>query len=261
MGVFNYYVVRYSSQALYTFEFVIALAAWILVLVLWRRTGDRRPLAAYVIGGLYDTGVELLAQGSGVRAMPEVRLFGVVPIGFPVLPFILGFFEGGVLLLAGFQIVRGVLERDRRALRVGLGIVLGLAAIIVLASLGMKAGLATDPQAFELTARALFSKGSLVILSLCYALSIGYALLNLGGDGRDRRGLLLWYLAVAVIAATWYTPAFLAGTRGIASLEDGAYVRVSLVEQIAVLYGYSIVFEAAGFYLPVYVILRLCRLL
>lgn len=259
--VLNYYVVRHSSQALYSFELLVALLAWVLVLAVWWRSGDKAPLLAYLIGGLYDTAVELLAQATGVRGMPEVRLFGRWAVGFPVLPFILGFFEGGVLLLAGFGLVRGVLAHDRRALVLGVGVAGGLAAIIVLATLAMKARLGLDPNAFEITSRALFSKGSLLILAACYSLSIGYACLDRGGERRDWRGLLLWYGSIALVAATWYTPAFAAGVRGIATLHDGQFTTVSLGEQFLVLYGYSIVFEAAGFYLPVYVILRRCRLL
>ncbi len=261
MSPLDYYVVRYSNQALYSFELIIALAAWVLVIGLWWRTGDQRPLWAYFIGGLYGTGVELLAQSSGIRTLPAVRLFGAVPVGFPALPLILGFFEGGVLLLAAFQIVRGVREHDRRALQVGAAIVLGLAAMIAVGSLEIRVRLATGAASAELTARALFSKGSLLTLFFCYALAIGYAARGGRAGGDDRRGLLLWYLTVALIAATWYTPAFLTSVREIAVDGDGAYVSAGLPEQIALLYGYSIVFEAAGFYLPVYVILRLCRLL
>lgn len=260
MSPLDYYVVRSSSHALYSFELVVVAMVWVLVLALWFRGGDRRPLWAYLAGGLYNTGVEVLAQTSGVRTMPDVLLFGTLPVGFPVLPFILGFFEGGVLLLAGFEVVRGLLERERRSLRVGAAIVVGVLALVIVGVVAMRARAAGHGAVVEVTARALFSSGSLLILSVCYAVGIGFALLDVRGDGHDRRGLLLWYVVVASIAAAWYTPAFVAGTRGIARLQDGAYVPPGTIEQVAVLYGYSIVFEAAGFYLPVYVLLRLCRL-
>ena len=254
------HIVRYSTPALYTFELVVVLVVWVVVLALWR-AGDRRSLAVYVIAGLYNSVIELLAQGSGVRAIPDVRLFGVLPVGYPLLPFILGFFEGGVLLLTGFAILRGLREGDRRALRVGLGIAVGLLALIIAGALQMRAQLAADPQSLTLTTRALFRPGSLAILAACYAVGLGYAFGASRTPARDRRGLLAWYAIIAVVAATWYTPAFLTGGRSIGTLRNGTWALVSLPEQIAVLYGYSIVFEAAGFYLPVYVILRLCRLL
>lgn len=125
----------------------------------------------------------------------------------------------------------------------------------------MRAQLAADPQALTLTTRALFRPGSLALLVVCYAVAVGWAALISPTPGRDRHGLLAWYAIVACVAATWYTPAFLTGGRSIGTLQDGTWTLVGLPQQVAVLYGFSILFEAAGFYLPVYVILRLCRLL
>lgn len=254
------HIVRYSTSSLYTFELVVVLVVWAVALALWR-AGDRRPLAVYAIAGIYDAVVELVAQGSGVRAIPEARLFGVAPVGYPVLPFILGFFEGGVLLLTGYEILRGERDGDRRARRVGLGLALGLLALIIPGALFMRAQLAADPSALTITSRALFRPGSLALLAACYAIAIGWVALASPTPARDRRGLLAWYAIVAAVAAIWYTPAFLTGGRGVGILQDGAWVPVSLPRQIGVVYGFSILFEAAGFYLPVYVLLRLCRLL
>lgn len=254
------HIVRYATPSLYTFELAVVLAVWALVVALWR-AGDRRPLAVYVLAGLYDSAVELLAQGSGVRTIAAAPLFGVVAVGYPLLPFILGFFEGGVLLLTGYELLRGLRDGDRRARRVGLGLTLGLLALIIPGALLMRAQLATDPQALTLTTRALFRPGSIAILLACYAGALGWASLLSPTPARDRRGLLAWYAIVAAIAAAWYTPAFLTGGRSIGALRDGSWTLVSLPLQIGVLYGFSILFEAAGFYLPVYVLLRLCRLL
>jgi hypothetical protein len=257
---FDDYMTRYSTPAMYTFEFSVAVAVGILTLALWARSGDARWSCVYVIGGLYDSAVELLAQGSGVRHIPDASLFGAVRVGYPALPFILGFFEGGVLLLTGYGVVRGVMDRDRSALRVSLLLAAGLFVMISIGAVRTSAQLAADPEALTVTTRALFSKGSLVILALCYAVAVGYVL-GRASDPRARRGLLLWYVAVAAVGALWYTPLFVSGGRVIAELRDGGYVPVGLSEQIAVLYGYSILFEAAGFYLPVWVVLRMLRLI
>ena len=128
MTLFNYSMVRYSTPALYTFELVVVVAVW--VLVLWRRTTDPRSLTVYVIAGSYDSAVELLAQGSGVRTIAGAQIFGAIMVGYPVLPFILGFFEGGVLLLVGYGILRGIQERDRRAMRMALILTVTLCALI-----------------------------------------------------------------------------------------------------------------------------------
>ena len=132
--------------------------------------------------------------------------------------------------------------------------------MIAVGSLEIRVRLATGAASAELTAWALFERlAADSLLLLC-------ARHRLRGARRARRRRrsprpALWYLTVALIEATWYTPAFLTSVREIAVDGDGAYVSAGLPEQIALLYGYSIVFEAAGFYLPVYVILRLCRLL
>jgi len=256
MSPLNYYMVRYSTEALYTFEAAVVLAVWILVLVLWRQSGDARPLAVYVVGGLYNSGIELLAATSGTRTVTDVQLFGVLPVGFPVLPLILGFFEGGVLILVGFQLVRGILERDRRALWVGLGVMGTLCALISVGAASMREQLAANPDALTLTVRALFTPGSLAILGGCCGVALAYVFGVRRGDARERKMLLLWAAGIALTCAAWYTPVFLSGARRISALVDGSYVPVGMFEQIAVLYGFSLAFEAAGFYLPVYVILR-----
>jgi len=254
MSPLGYYMVRQSTHALYTFELVVVVAVWVLVLALWRRTGDARPLAAYAVGGLYNWGIELMAAASSTRTITPVALFGVVPVGFPVLPLILGFFEGGVLVLAAFELTRGILERNRRALAVGGGVVAVLGLLIAVGAARMPSYLATHPEGATLTVRALFRPSSLAILAACWGVALAYAFAL--GDAGDRTGLLVWYAALTVAAGVWYTPAFLSGTRRIATLVNGAYQPAGTVEQVAVLYGFSLLFEAAGFYLPVYVILR-----
>lgn len=259
MSPLNYYMVRESTTFLYTFELVVVVAVAILVLVLWRTTGDARALAAYLVGGLYDSVIELLAAGSGARTVTPVALFGVLPVGFPVLPLILGFFEGGVLVLAAFELTRGILERDRRALRVGAGIVVALCVLITIGAVGMPGYLAAHPEEMIRTVRTLFAPTSLLILAASWGLTLAYVF-GLG-SARDPKGLLVWYLTLLLAAGVWYTPVFVSGTRRIAALVDGTYQPVGMVEQVAVLYGFSLLFEAAGFYLPVYVILRWLGLL
>jgi len=259
MSPLNYYMVRESTTLLYSFELVVVVAAAILVLVLWRATGDARALGAYLVGGLYDSVIELLAAGSGARTVTPVALFGVLPVGFPVLPLILGFFEGGVLVLAAFELTRGVLERDRRALRVGAGIVVALGALITIGAAGtdMPGYLVAHPEARVRTVRALFAPASLLILAASWGLTLAYVFGR--GSAGDPKGLLVWYVTLLLAAGVWYTPVFVSGTRRIAALVDGTYQPVGMVEQIAVLYGFSLLFEAAGFYLPVYVLKKAFR--
>lgn len=260
MNLPAYHMVRYSTPALYTFELVIALAVGILVTVLWKRNGDPRPAAVYVVAGLYDSAVELIAQGSGVRLIPDVQLFGVLPLGYPFLPFILGFFEGGVLLLTGYEILRAVQDGNEAAKRTAFALTLGLFVLISIGTIATSAQLKLDPDALAVTSRTLFSPSSLLLLAFCYGVSLAYVFGGKGNGARERWGLAVWYAGVAIVAAVWYTPPLIGGTRVIGTLRDGVYVPVGWFEQIAVLYGYSIVFEAAGFYLPVYVILRLVGL-
>lgn len=263
MSPVGYYMVRQSMAGIYTFELVVAVAVGVLVLALWRATGDARPLTAYAIGGFYDWGIELVAAWSGTRTITPVELFGVLRVGFPLLPLILGFFEGGILVLAAFELTRGILERSRRSLTVGMGLVLGLGLLIVLGALG--AGrLATwtghtDPA--TLTVRALFTSGSLTLLAACWAVAFAYAFVLRRRDPEEPTGLLVWYGTILFAGTLWYLPIFLSGTRRIATLVDGAYRPVGTLEQIAVFFGFSMAFEAAGFFLPVYVILRALRLM
>jgi len=250
-----YCVVRYSTPALYTFELIVAAGVGLLVLASWQR-GDARPLVVYVIAGLYDSAVEIAAQASGVRAIADARLFGTIPVVFPFLPFILGFFEGGVLLLTGFETHRAIVEGDTNAARRAFALTAILFALMSIGAVTTRTQLQADPSMLAITRRALFAPGQIVLLALCYGVSLAYVFSRKSGGTQARRGLALWYGCVALIAALWYTPAFAAGIRIIATASDGTYVPVDLATQVRLLYGYSIVFEAAGFYLPVFVLLH-----
>ncbi|CAG0968555.1 hypothetical protein MYXO_01165 [Myxococcaceae bacterium] len=212
-----------------------------------------------MIGGLYDWGIELVATSSGARTISEVLLFGVVPMGSPVLPAILAFFEGGILVLAAFELTRGVLDGGRRSLRVGMSLVLGLCALISLESLlrsRLPDVVAANADAATLTVRALFAPRSLALLAVSGGATLVYISIAERRDPGARKGLLAWYLSILFAAGVWYTPVFLAGTRQIAVLIGGAFEPAGIAEQIAVLFGFSLLVEAAGFYLPVYGILR-----
>jgi len=252
----GWYMIRHATPLLYTFELVVAAAVGALVLVRWWRAGEAAAVGAYLVAALYGTGIELLAQGSSARVIEDARLLGSIPLRFPLLPFVLGFFEAGVLLLVGFWILRAVLARDAAAARLAAGVTLALLVVIVLGTLGTRAMLAQDPQALRLTTRALGAPRALLLLAGCWAVAIAWA----AARREARRGLVIWYLGVAAVAVCWYTPALVGGVRFAGTVRDGVRIAGDALEQLAVFYGFSVGFEAVGFYLPVYVLLDLLGL-
>ena len=136
-----------------------------------------------------------------------------------------------------------------------------LALCIAVGAVIMRRQLIADPAVFTLTVRRLFTLPSLAILAAAYAVPLAYVFGLRRGEWREVGLLLLWYGCVVLTAGVWYTPVFVSGARRIAVLADGAYLSVGMEQQLAVLYGFSLLGEAAGFYLPVYLIFRLSRLL
>ncbi len=256
MNILNYYIFRRTTGLLYTAEFVVDLAVLFLVLYFRVTKGDRESLPVYLLGGFYNSLIECLAQGSRTRMITETRLFRLIPVGYPFLPLIMGFFEGGILILIGYHLVKWFLNRDGRSGRIAGVLTAAMAALAGAGALLMNAELARRPGSLIVTRRALFSPGTLILLSLCFLGSWFYFFRRKGADARGRRGLLVWCAGLPLVSAIWYTPLFIFGTRFVETALGGSFSRVGLGLQIMLLYGYSVIFEAAGFYLPVFIILQ-----
>jgi hypothetical protein len=239
---------RYSTDMLYTFEFIVVIFFFILLAILAKKSGERNSLIVYTFTGILHSVIELVAEGLGVRVISETYLFGRIYLSYPFLPFILGFFEGGLFCLLAYHLVRILINRDRFSLKFFSLVAISFLILITLGALRMQSA----PSTF--TRRALMEPGSLILLAICYAISIGYFVFNKNVTSAHRKSFLYFYLSLIVVTLLMVVPLHIAGIRFI-EVFDGSYVYASIPEQILIMYGYSLAFEAAGFFLPFYVII------
>lgn len=252
---FSYFMSRYSTDLLYTFEFLIIILVFSLLLILTKKSGEKNSLMVYLLTGGLHTGIELVAEGTGVRVITETYLFGTLYISYPFLPIILGFFEGGLFCLIAYHFVRMILNRDRFSFKF---FSVNAVTFLILTTLGAIGMQTASSSVF--TRREIFHTGPLILLTICFAVSIGYFSLNKKISPSYRKSLLYFYIGLIVVTIILVLPLHIFGIRFIEVYQEGSYLYASILEQILVFYGYSIAFEAAGFFLPFWILIYYFKL-
>ncbi|MBD3228286.1 MAG: hypothetical protein GF329_08855 [Candidatus Lokiarchaeota archaeon] len=252
----NYYMARYATDLLYIFEFLVVISLFAVLMLIWKKSGKdgKTSLLVYIISGLYHTGIELLAQGTGVREVPEITI-GTIIIGYPFLPFVLGLFEGGIFCLIAYHFVRYMIQRSnfsKKFILIFTGIIL---FFLIMNSIKSYFDLLIGASGYKFTAREIFSIPTIIIIIICFAISFGYFFLNKNISKIYKKSFIYWYIGLVIFTLVLVLPLNVFGIRYIASYNGTTYVAVSIIEQILVLYIYSLSLEAAGFFLPIYIIL------
>ena len=104
--VIEYIMARCTiGNLLYTAELLIVISIFLTLFFFWKKRGDRNAFLVFLITGLWNSGVELFAQGFGIRINPETYLFNIFYVKFPFLCFVMGFFEGGILCLFAYHFI------------------------------------------------------------------------------------------------------------------------------------------------------------
>ena len=251
--IFQYYMTRYGTPLLYTAEFLIVLAVFLIVLIFYIRGTDKKSLWIYLMTGIFHSIMELIAEGTGTRIIEDAVIFGI-PIGYPFLPFILGFFEGGLICLGAYHFTKIVVDKDKFSIKFFTLLYAIPFTLILFGSFAMKAQLENDPTQLTLTRRDLFTPTSIILLSIFYSIAIAYFLLNRSINKEKKLTLLYYFIGVALYTSVMNVPSHIAGIRYIEVQSDGGYVPASLLEQFIVLYALVLVLES-GFYIHYYVII------
>ena len=251
----SYFMSRYSTDIFYTFEFIVCITILCILIFFAKKSGEKKSLYVYLVTGFLHSIIELIAEGVGNRVISETYLFSVIYLTYPFLPFILGFFEGGLYCLLAYHFVRYLMNRDRFSLKFFLSFTIVFLTFISLGAMRMQSDVLTDPLAVTFTRRALLSISTLILYTVFYIVSIGYFLLNKRVTSRHRLSFFYFYIGLIVVTALMVIPLHLAGIRFIEYSQNGSYFYASIPEQILVLYGYSLAIEAAGIFIPYYVII------
>lgn len=252
----NYYMARYATDLLYIFEFLVVIALFVILLLIWKKSRKigKNSFLVYIISGLYHTGIELLAQGTGNREVPEITI-NTITIGYPFLPFILGFFEGGLFCLIAYHFVNYIIQKSSFSKKFALILTSILLGFIILNSVKSYFDLLVDTSGYDFTAREIFSWLTIILLIISFVISFGYFFLNKNISKIYKKSFMYWYLGLIIFTFVLCFPLNIFGIRYIASFDGSSYVTVSILEQFLVLYVYSLSLEAAGFFLPIYIIL------
>ncbi|MHA1230115.1 MAG: hypothetical protein ACTSRP_05385 [Candidatus Helarchaeota archaeon] len=249
----SFYVSRYVTD-LYTFELVFSVCILIICLFNYFIRKDKYPLYVFSATTLFHSILELIAQGSGTRTVEPTHLFGIIEVGYPFIPIIIGLFEGGMVGLCGLLLMRAVIYKDKFSLKFFL-IIIGLLLLFeILGVIIVKGILTTDPGSLEITRRHLFSEGSIILLIIMYSIAIIGILPWKNIPRKNKFGLLYYYIGIVAISLVMIIPLHVAGTRFIEYFDGVNYIKVNIMLQILIMYGYDALVEAAGFFMAYYVL-------
>ncbi|MFX0139968.1 MAG: hypothetical protein ACFFDN_40375 [Candidatus Hodarchaeota archaeon] len=251
----NYYMSRYTTDTIYTFELFVVIILFLVLIILWKQKGEKNSLLVYFITGILHSIIELVAEGTGTRVISTTYLFGIFQIGYPFTAFILGFFEGGLFCLMGYHIVRILMNRDSFSLKFTSILSIIFLTFSTLGAINTRMSLKSNPFVMTITRREIFSIGAIILLIISFVGSFGYFFLKKNIPSEHKISLIYFYLGVIFFTAVLTVPLHLLGVRFIEVYQNFVFMYASFIEQIIVMYGYSIVLEAAGFFLPFYVII------
>lgn len=251
----EYYMARYSTYMLYTFELVFSLVVFFLLLYFYKKNVDKKSIWVYIISGIGHSIVELFAQGSGMRVIKNASLFNVIPLSYPFTAFIIGFFEGGLICLAAYHFTRALTNKDRFSIRFFLFLWIVPFVLIFLGAIAMRIQIESHSSDITLTRRDIFFPIAIIIMSAFYAVSIGYFLLNRKINPRAKLSLLYFYIGLVFYTIIMVLPNHIVGIRYIEVKIGDIYVPANIFEQIIVMYGYDLGLEAGGFLIVYYIII------
>ena len=250
----NFYITRYVTSMLYTFELLFATIILISCIIIATRKKDKVPLWIFLATALFHTCIELWAEGFGIRVVEDTILFNLIPISYPITPIILGLFEGGLVGLSGLLLTRILLYKDRFALKFLSCVIGALLFFEIIGIFSIKKVLLENPGALEITRREVLGSGSIIILIIMYVIAIIGILPWKKVSRNGKVGLLYYYLGLVLITIAMDIPLHVSGLRYAEIFNGTTFVRVNILLDILILYGFDIGVEAAGFFIAYYVI-------
>ncbi len=250
----RYYVARYSTSMLFSFEASVALAVFALLLVLRWTTRERALVWVFLVGTAIHTLLEGIAEGTGVRHTAHASLFGMA-IRFPATSLVAGAFEGGVVVTVAYLFVKAVSGKDRLAGRLFTAFCLVFALTGIAGVFALQAQLEHDPGSVSFTRRAMFASHALILLAVFYALALGYFFLRKSVSSREKRSFLVYYLGIVLFTTVLALPLHVGLLRYIEVDTGGTFQVAATWEQVVIMYAFNLPLEA-GWYVCTYPILH-----
>ncbi|MFX1338300.1 MAG: hypothetical protein ACFFDK_06805 [Promethearchaeota archaeon] len=250
--IFRYYVSRYATPAIYTFEFIVSVIIFLFVLYLNLKDFDKKSIWVFLIASALHSITELIAQGVGTRIIEDAYLFNV-PINYPITAIIIGFFEGGFIALGAYHFVRVLANKDPLSIKFVIITLTILMGFLLLGSYYMRIQIDSNLSPVTLTRRDIFAPNAIILLIFLFSITITYFSLSKKVQPNERITLLYWYLGLALFSLLLVLPTHIFQVRYIEVKNNGGYAPVSVIEQIIIMYGYNICIEATGFLIYIYI--------
>ncbi len=256
--ILQYYVARYSTDMLLSFEFVVALATFIFLLVL-RKMGElRETVWVFLVGTAVHTLLEGMAEWHGIRTTEHGSILGI-PVAFPVTSMVIGAFEGGVVVTVAFLLVKALSEHSALARRLFLGACALFAVIGAVGVLSIHQQLQTNPAGVAFTRRAMFAPTGLVLLAVLFSISASYFFLRRNVSQAERRSFLHYYVGIVLFTTILALPLHVGHIRFIEIPVNGGYEVAGFWQQVVVMYAFNLPLEA-GWYVCTFVLLHALHL-
>ena len=237
---------RNAQASIYTFEFLFSMILLFILLFLYIKDFDKKSLPVFIITTLCHSALEIVAQGTGVRVIEGATLFNI-EIGYPFICFILGAFEGGFISLFAYHLAIFLKEKDRQSKLSVITLIACLMIGFILMGLINFISQSISGITPSLTRRVIFNPRNILTIIIIVIITLLYTIFYKKFDPKDRKLVLYFFIGLAIITFMINIFPHLAGIRFIEKKIGSSYVMASYIEQVAVMYGYSFIFEGAGF--------------
>jgi len=253
--LFNYYMARYYTNTLYTFELIFDCALFLILLLFYVRKIDKGSLVVFLFTGTIHAILEIFAQITETRVVQDTLLFDIIYVGFPILPIIMGFYEGGVFCLAAYHFVKIIANKDRYSTKF-FSILCAITILITTTgAISMRFQLESDPSGVNFTRRTITNPFAIILMISLYSITISYFIINKKISSKDKLTVLYFYLGLVLFTFFMILPVHIFGIRYIEKDANGSYIAANLIEQVLIMYAYQLMTDAAGFFIQDYIVL------
>ncbi len=239
----DYYMIRWTSIFYYSVEFLIALGVFFIVLYLYLKGIDKKAILVFITAGIFNTVVEVTIQTLGARVITDAFLL-TIPINYPWVCFILGFYEGGVKFLVPYYFAKFFIDRDIYSKKMLILLTSIVAISFFTYSLITRIQLDLGESIITLTKRNMFSLPVILLLVMSFIITISYFFIQKKIPMENKKLVLYFYVGLIIYLLCFIIPLHVFQIRYIGVGES--FSMASIAEQIFWMYGFFLFFEGPG---------------
>jgi len=247
-----YYIIRAFTPLFYTIEFIISFGVFLVLLLLYIKGIEKKSLTVFLLTGTINTLIEIILQTISLRIIENAYFF-FIPIGFPWICFIMGFFDGGVKNLFAYHMVK--IFKDHNMLSKYINILLFATVFIIFLvyNIYISNVLNVNGVNITITQRNIFNISSILLLILSFSISIYYFFFSKNVLKEERKIFFQYALGLIVFLISWIFSSHILMTRYVAI---NGITPAPICEQILLLWVYSLLVEIVGVSIFIVVLLH-----